>query len=108
MLITVPLQKLLAFFLKYAIINYDNLNKEDKFMPRKITQNSENSEEIRLQKQREAEKVCLKCQQKYLDDNPGMSTSFLLNRCRTCNNGAKLKQLDPPQQRGLVGGWQPW
>lgn len=96
-----------AIFSKCGIINYDNLNKEVQNMPR-TEKRTGVSEENRIQKQREAEQVCLKCQQDYLEQNPGMSTSFLLNRCRTCSNGAKLKQLDPPQQRGLVGNWQPW
>ena len=64
---------------------------------------------IREQKRRECEKECLRCQQEYQENYPYDQTmTGLLNRCTTCSNGLKLKQLDPPKNRGRVGNWQPW
>ena len=66
-------------------------------------------EETREQKRRACEQECLRCQMEYQQKNPYDTTLiFLRNRCATCSNGLKLKQLDPPKHRGRVGNWQPW
>lgn len=67
------------------------------------------SEETREQKRRACEQECMKCQTEYQRRNPYDNTmTFLRNRCSTCSTGLKLKQLDPPENRGRVGNWQPW
>lgn len=66
-------------------------------------------DDIREQERRLCEQKCLRCQEEYQKNNRyDESMTFLLNRCTTCPNGLKLKQLDPPQNRGKVGNWQPW
>lgn len=66
-------------------------------------------EDIRENKRRNCEKECLRCQMEYQEKNPYDTTLiFLRNRCTTCSNGIRLKQLDSPENRGLVGHWQPW
>ena len=54
-------------------------------------------------------KKCIQCQSEYEAKNSlDVGLVFLRNRCTTCGIGLKLKQLDPPKQRGKVGGYQPW
>jgi len=66
-------------------------------------------ESIREKKRRECVEECLKCHKEYQQRNPYDETLiFLRNRCSTCATGLKLKQLDPPHNRGKVGNWQPW
>lgn len=66
-------------------------------------------ENRREDKRAEFVKKCIQCQAEYASKNPlDEGLVFLRNRCTTCDIGLKLKQLDPPQQRGKVGGYQPW
>jgi len=66
-------------------------------------------EDSREQKRNACVQECKKCLDEYRQRNPyDPSLTFLRNRCSTCPTGLKLKQLDPPQDRGRVGNWQPW